>query len=73
MVAPLVGGVAMAAIAVYATSQFGLLIGKPGSALSWALPALIVAAAVVGVGPAQMLKVRSPELYVGMGRHRGDD
>lgn len=73
MVAPLVGGVAMAAIAVYAASQFGLLIGKPGSLLSWALPALIVVATVLGVASAQVLKVRSPELYVGMGRHRGDD
>ena len=48
-VAPLVGGLATAAVAVYAASQFGLLIGKPGSALSWGLPALIIVAAVVGV------------------------
>jgi amino acid transporter len=70
MVAPLVGGVAMSAVAVYAASQFGLLIGNPESPLRWILPALIIVAAVAGVIAAITLKSRSPELYAQMGRHR---
>ena len=69
-VAPAVGGLAMAAVAVYAASQFGLLIGNPDSPLRWALPGLIVVAAVVGVVTAIGLRGRSPELYARMGRHR---
>ena len=44
-IAPIVGGVAMTAVAFYAASQFGLLIGNPESPLRWILPALIVVAA----------------------------
>jgi amino acid transporter len=73
LVAPLVGGVAMAAVAIYAASQFGLLIGNPGSDLSWELPALVLVAAAIGVASALVLRSRSPELYARMGRHRGDD
>lgn len=69
-VAPVVGGVAMAAVAVYAASQFGLLIGNPESPLRWALPGLILVAAVSGVIAALVLRGRSPELYAQMGRHR---
>jgi amino acid transporter len=71
-VAPLVGGVAMAAVAVYAASQFGLLIGNPDSPLRWALPALILLAAAAGLVAAGLLKSRSPQLYAQMGRHRED-
>jgi len=71
-IAPLVGGLATAALAVYAASQFGLLISKPGSALSWLLPSLIIVAAVVGVVSARVLKTKNPRLYEVMGRHRGD-
>ena len=42
MVAPLVGGLAMSVVAIYAASQFGLLIGNPESPLRWILPALIL-------------------------------
>lgn len=73
LVAPLVGGLAMAAVAIYAATQFGLLIGSERSVLSWGLPALIPVAAVVGVGSALVLKSRNPALYERMGRHRGDD
>jgi amino acid transporter len=69
-VAPVVGGVAMAAVAVYAASQFGLLINNPDSPLRWLLPGLIAVAAVVGVAAAAGLRGRSPELYERMGRHR---
>jgi amino acid transporter len=68
--ATVVGGVAMACVAVYAASQFGLLIGDPTSALRWVLPALILLAAVAGVIAALTLRGRSPELYAQMGRHR---
>ncbi|XVU29318.1 APC family permease [Actinoplanes sp. CA-054009] len=71
-VAPLVGGLALSAVAVYAASQFGLLIGDPNSPLSWALPSLIAVAAVVGVASALVLRGRDPGLYAEMGRHRGD-
>jgi hypothetical protein len=69
-VAPIVGGVAMTALASYAASQFGLLIGNPDSPLRWILPALIVVAAIAGVIAAFTLKSSSPELYTQMGRHR---
>jgi amino acid transporter len=69
-VAPIVGGVAMTAVAIYAASQFGLLIGNPQSPLRWILPALIVVAAIAGIIAAFTLKSRSPELYTQMGRHR---
>ena len=68
--APIVGGVAMTAVAIYAASQFGLLIGNPESPLRWILPALIVAAAIAGIIAAVGLRSRSPELYTQMGRHR---
>jgi amino acid transporter len=70
IVAPIVGGVAMTAVAIYAASQFGLLIGNPESPLRWILPALIIVAAIAGVIAAVTLRTRSPELYAQMGRHR---
>lgn len=69
-IAPIVGGLAMSAVAIYAASQFGLLIGNPESPLRWILPALIIVAAIAGVLAAINLKRRSPELYAQMGRHR---
>jgi amino acid transporter len=69
-VAPIVGGLAMTAVAIYAASQFGLLIGNPESPLRWILPALIVVAAIAGIIAAVSLRTRSPELYAQMGRHR---
>jgi amino acid transporter len=69
-VAPIVGGLAMTAVALYAASRFGLLIGNPESPLRWILPALIVVAAIAGIIAAVSLRSRSPELYAQMGRHR---
>lgn len=73
LVAPVVGGAAMASVAVYAASQFGLLIGNPESPLRWILPALILPAAAAGGVAALILRRRSPELYARMGRHRDID
>jgi amino acid transporter len=70
IVAPIVSGVVMAAVAIYAASQFGLLIGNPDSPLRWILPALILVAALGGIIAAINLKGRSPEMYAQMGRHR---
>lgn len=72
-VAPAVGFLALAAVAIYATSQFGNLISKPGSPLAWILPGLIGIAAIVGVISSRVLKGTSPELFAVMGRHRGED
>ncbi|NMO04573.1 APC family permease [Gordonia sp. TBRC 11910] len=72
-VAPTVGFLALATVAVYAASQFGNLISSPGSALAWELPALIAVAAVIGVISAVVLKRLSPALFANMGRHRGDE
>lgn len=63
----------MAAVALFAASQFGLLINNPESPLRWILPALIVVAAAAGVIAAVMLKGRSADLYAQMGRHRDLD
>jgi hypothetical protein len=63
----------MTAVALFATSQFGLLIGNPESPLAWGLPALIAVAAVAGMISAGMLARRSPRMFTQMGRHRGDD
>src|SRR6185437_11980602 len=70
MIAPIVGGIAMTAVAIYAASQFGLLIGNPDSPLRWILPALILVSGAAGTVAAITLKARSPELYAQMGRHR---
>ena len=56
IVAPIIGGIAMAAVAIYAASQFGLLIGNPESPLRWILPALIVVAPCGGIVAAIMLE-----------------
>jgi hypothetical protein len=60
----------MTAVAIYAASQFGLLIGNADSPLRWILPALIVVAGAAGTVAAVTLRARSPELYAQMGRHR---
>ncbi len=72
-IAPTIGFVALAAVAVYATSQFGNLISSPGSPLAWALPGLILVVAVLGAGSAAVLRRVSPDLFAIMGRHRGED
>ena len=58
---------------MYATSQFGNLIGDPASALRWVLPGLILVAVVIGLVSAAALRARSPELYALMGRDRVEE
>ncbi|MBK8075234.1 MAG: APC family permease [Kineosporiaceae bacterium] len=73
LVAPLVSGLALVWVAGYAASEFGNLIGDPASPLRWQLPALIPAAAAVGLLLALRLRSLSPERYASMGRHRGEE
>jgi len=69
-VAPIIGTVALGSVSVYAASQFGVLIGSPDSPLAWALPSLIVVAALVGLALALRLRSTSPGQCAQMGRHR---
>jgi len=69
LIAPVVAGLALIAVAIFAIANFDLLIGSDGF-LTWFLPSLLLVAAIIGVIAAQMLKSRSPQLYAEMGRHR---
>jgi amino acid transporter len=71
LIAPVAAFLGLLALAGYATYKFGFLIGDPESALGWALPALILVAALLGVISAAMLRSREPEAFEAMGRHRG--
>jgi amino acid transporter len=63
-----VAGLAFAAIAVYAAKDFDVLLGAgPDSALSWILPAIIGAAAVVGVVHGLVLKAVKPAVHARIG------
>lgn len=64
--APLVAGLAMAAMFVYIFLNFGALTGTSG-ALGIILPALVPIAAVVGVLLASRLKAADPAKYARMG------
>ncbi|MFI7000355.1 APC family permease [Nocardia sp. NPDC050175] len=68
LLAPMVAGAALVAILGYAIGNFGLLISA-GGALVWLLPSLLLAAAAAGVVAALILRARSPQRYVEMGRH----
>ncbi|XVX18731.1 APC family permease [Actinomycetota bacterium] len=72
-IAPVFGGVLMTGVALFAASQFGDLIGSPGSMLAWFLPGLILVSGVIGWVSATVLRSRSPELFAQMGRHRGEE
>lgn len=69
-IAPALSAVFMGAVAVYATSQFGNLIGDPTSPLRWALPGLILVAVVCGVASAVVLKRRAPHQWSLLGQDR---
>ncbi len=68
--APAISALGLAAVAVYATAQFGFLIGSPGSVLAWALPATIPLAVVVGALSVAGLRARAPQTFALMGRDR---
>ncbi len=69
-IAPALAMLGLAGVAMYATSQFGFLIGDQTSILSWLLPSLIGVAVVVGVISASLLRSREPDAFAGMGRNR---
>lgn len=73
LIAPAIAFLGLLVIGVYATDQFGFLIGNPDSALAWELPALIVVSAAAGAVCAHLLRQRSPQRFAEMGRHRGED
>ena len=72
-IAPAIAAVLVVVTAVFATSQFGNLIGDPNSPLAWALPSLILVAAVVGGVSAEVLRRRDPAAFEEMGRDRGQE
>lgn len=71
LIAPAVAFVGLLVLVGYATYKFGFLIGDTESPLAWALPGLILVAAVIGAGSAALLRSREPEAFAQLGRHRG--
>ena len=70
-IAPVLGFLGLLAVALYATSKFGFLIGAD-NALTWVLPSLIPLCAAAGAVSAALLRTREPAAYAMLGRHRGD-
>ncbi|MFG2454860.1 APC family permease [Streptomyces sp. NPDC048512] len=63
-----VAGAALLVIVVYTVKDFDVLVGAgPGSTLSWLLPAVIGAAAVVGLVQGLVLRSRKPEAHARIG------
>jgi amino acid transporter len=59
---------ALLVILVYAVKDFDVLVGsQDGSALSWALPAILAVAAVAGVVVGLVLRARRPEVHARIG------
>ncbi|MCX4525008.1 APC family permease [Streptomyces sp. NBC_01551] len=70
LVAAGLSGLALIGIAVYTVKDFGVLVGaEEGSALSWVLPAIIAAAALVGLASGLVLRRRDPGAHsrIGLG------
>ncbi|MER7735032.1 APC family permease [Streptomyces erythrochromogenes] len=68
LVAAAAAGLALLAIAVYTVKDFGVLVGaEKGSALSWALPGIIGAAAVGGLLYGAFLCRSRPEVHARIG------
>ncbi|MEV0122780.1 APC family permease [Streptomyces sp. NPDC050703] len=60
--------VALLVIAGYTVKDFDVLVGAgPGSALSWALPGIIFAAAAIGVAYGAILRARNPAAHARIG------
>ncbi|NJP70761.1 APC family permease [Streptomyces sp. C1-2] len=61
-------GLALLVIVGYTVKDFDVLVGSgPGSALSWALPAIIAVAALAGVVQGLLIRARSPEVHARIG------
>jgi amino acid transporter len=68
LVASALAVVALLVIAVYTVKDFDVLIGAgPDSSLSWALPAVIALALVVGLVQGLVLRARKPEQHARIG------
>jgi amino acid transporter len=70
LVLPAVSGLIMAVLFVYIFINFGDLTGTAGGGLSWILPALIPAAAVIGWLAAVRLEKADPASFARMGQNR---
>ena len=70
LVLPAVSGVIMAALFLYIFANFGDLTGTAGGGLSWILPALIPAAALIGWLAALRLEKADPASFARMGQNR---
>ncbi|GAA3711603.1 APC family permease [Zhihengliuella alba] len=67
LLAPLLAGAAMVVLLVMILANFGVLIGAEGGVLSWLLPALVLAAGVLGSLWAIALRRRRPDVYSRIG------
>ncbi|QQC88467.1 APC family permease [Streptomyces alfalfae] len=68
IVASALAAVGLLVIAGYTVKDFDVLVGAgPDSALSWALPGIIFAAAVVGVAYGAILRARNPAAHARIG------
>ena len=70
LILPLASGLIMAALFVHIFLNFGDLTGTTGGALGWLLPAVIPAAAVIGLIMANRLKSTNPVAFARMGQNQ---
>jgi amino acid transporter len=72
-IAPALAAAALLAMIVAALASYATLLGvTPGSAPSWALPALYAVAAAIGIGYALWLRTHRPAIYHRIGRRESD-
>ncbi len=69
IVAPVVAGIALVLLSIFATAKFQDLTGA-GTGLTFTLVGLIPLGAVIGAASAAVLKSREPEAFAQMGRNR---
>lgn len=68
-IAPVLSGLALLTILYIAFTNFDALLGTPpDSALNWAIPAVVLAFGVVGLGYGALLRTRSPQAYARIGQ-----
>ena len=67
-IAATVSSLALFVVFYLAITNFDVLLGsKPNDPLNWILPGLIVGAAAVGLAYGLFLRLRRPEIYIGIG------